>query len=87
MQFAVQAHYDFENAYVFHRLPWHPAPGDERIYNANFDLLVSLAEEELDYIIVRRSMQPSILDLLAHTDVGYETIFEDENVLIFELDR
>ncbi|MBN2501666.1 MAG: hypothetical protein JXB38_12865 [Anaerolineales bacterium] len=82
-----QAYYDFEHAFVFHRLPWYLAPGEARLYNANFDLLVALAENEVDYIIVGRKMQASIQDLLDHSDLVYEMLVEDGAVLIYALHR
>jgi hypothetical protein len=59
-----QAFYDYENLYVYSRLPWYLAPGDVRYYPINVPILQDLLSERVEYIVITKKSESNIDDLL-----------------------
>ncbi len=55
-----QAFFDFENVFVYQRLPWYLVPGKERYYPANRSMLRELLRTRIEYIVISSESYPDV---------------------------
>ncbi|MBU8922072.1 MAG: DUF2079 domain-containing protein [Bacteroidales bacterium] len=66
-----QAFYDYENVYVYNRLPWYLVAGQERYYPdpENISALKKLLKSDIEYIVVSRESTEEIERLLRSSSI------------------
>ena len=82
-----QAFYDIEKTYVYNRLSWATIGGTKRFYPANNDILLSLINEQIDYIIISRASSKDIDNILAESSTQRKVLFENEQFIGMEIIR
>jgi hypothetical protein len=82
-----QAFYNIENTYVYNRLSWATVGGMKRFYPANKDILLSLIDQQINYIIISRASINDINSILAGSSVQRKVVFENEQFIGMEIIR
>ena len=80
-----QAFFNYENVYLYQRLPWSIA-GEERYYPDNIQYLQQILRDEIDYIIINASSKQDILALLTMTTLQLASVIETPEYQIFRLE-
>ncbi|MDX6611661.1 MAG: hypothetical protein QOD75_847 [Blastocatellia bacterium] len=76
-----QAFADYQNVYVYNRLPWDTTPGEGRYYPANSQIVQALVNERIEYVVVSKE---SAADVEAyHVENRQETVSLFENEKFF----
>lgn len=82
-----QAFYDFENIYAYNRLPWHIVNGKKRHYPANQNIVRSLIEDQIEFIIISRVSLNDINSILENSSVTSKMVFENQQFIGLEIIR
>ena len=80
-----QAFFNYENVYLYQRLPWSIA-GEERYFPDNRQYLRQILRDEIDYIIINASSKQDILALLIMTNLQPASVIETPEYQIFRLE-
>jgi hypothetical protein len=80
-----QAFYDYENVYVYQRLPSYLISGEKRFYPANIAILGKLIKERIEYIIASNDKIGTILNLAEKLGVECELIEQNKRFSAYHL--
>jgi hypothetical protein len=62
-----QAFADYQNVFVYNRLPWEMAPGEGRYYPANSQIVQTLINDRIEYIVVSKESAEDVNGFLINS--------------------
>ncbi len=82
-----QAFYDYENVVMYQRLPWSLYGADRpRYYPQNVDQLGPIVKQGIDYIVVNKTHDGDINDILESQSIPYTIHAGNESYTIYKLE-
>jgi hypothetical protein len=83
-----QAFYDYQHVYAYNRLPWDVTPGVARYYPANRQIVQSIVEKDIEYIVVSKESYSLVSEFLSQGGlVGVKLFENDEFVAVHVIRR
>ena len=73
-----QAFADYQNVYVYNRLPWTMTPGAGRYYPANNQVVQTLVDEKIEFIVASKESAATVEDFLIRSRQQGVRLFENE---------
>ncbi len=80
-----QAFFDYENVYVFDRLPWYIIEGEQRFYPDNKPVLEGLLRNKIEFIIVTKHTMLKIKPLLRSMSLKPQHAYGNDRFEIIRL--
>lgn len=74
-----QAFYNFENVYVYQRLPWYTLPGRERYYPENRTVLQELLRSRIEYIVISKNSYKDLKKEIRAVGIEKQVKLVDQN--------
>lgn len=83
-----QAFYDYQHVYAYNRLPWDVTPGVARYYPANRQIVQSIVNKDIEYVVVSKDSYSLVSEFLSQGGlVGVKLFENDEFVAIYIIGR
>lgn len=79
------AFFEYENVYVYERLPWYVVSGDTRYFDENIEYLDEIMIKEIEFIAVSINKQGTIEALLNRTNLDTIIYAENDLFIIYKI--
>jgi hypothetical protein len=79
-----QAFADYQNVFVYNRLPWEIAPGEGRYYPANYQIVQKLVNERIEYVVMSKESAEDVNGFLMNPQ-NTVRLFENERFAVLKL--
>jgi hypothetical protein len=81
-----QAFADYQNVFVYNRLPWEMAPGEGRYYPANSQIVQTLIKDRIEYVVLSKESAEDVNGFLINPQ-NTVPLFETERFVALKLIR
>ncbi|MEK6221751.1 MAG: hypothetical protein N2D54_05845, partial [Chloroflexota bacterium] len=79
------AFYDYENVFIYQRLPWFLLQGDERFFPDNREVLDRLLQTKIEYLAISKTSEKTLSPLLKELKISTIVIDETENFVTYKI--
>jgi hypothetical protein len=88
-QATFQAFYDYENVFVYERLPWGLVAGEDRRWPRNQVRLTALVAAEIEWIVITRGSHDDLARVLEGTHLGERAalVAQNDRYEVYRIDR